>query len=1211
MGRGRNSQVYRVRQLPLHLENRGVIATFLATISPALGAVDNIRVFSLAQEKANSKTATVSFKTLPAIFDNDEQQWTLQAEVLGIRNIIVDTHFRDFTVLNEPQHHLHTVDCVAISGLASHPFGSWKHREPGSDFMWLRDRLPQDVPQLRSLIYGYDTKLFKSHSFQDLDDIAWSFIASLKELRRSLPPTKPLIFLAHSLGGIVLKRALVLLALEGNDEEKMILESVKGLVFFGVPHRGMEVSHFLAMVARQPNEDLISRALSPDSALLPELDKQFSEIALRIDPNIRFVYETAESQMTEQTSTGKWVRSETSYAVLVNKDSAVPPGTLRRNAIAVNKDHSNMVKFGEDDPVYQILMSFIFDLSKDTDSQIRSQVDPTSLNPVQRGVRTFSTIPFPQDPGFVGREEILAQLESEFANPKSQRWASLYGLGGIGKSQIAIEHSYRQKERCPQISTFWIHASSKARLEQSYAEIATTVEIPGTGDGKVDTLQLVSKWLASPDSGSWLLILDNADDATVLLDLSANDTGTVAGSAQHRLLDLLPRVQHGAVLITTRDRTCALTLTGHRGTPIEVLSMTLDESVNLLRIVLPTAPQEEASELVEELENVPLAISQASAYIKSVPLVSIPKYLAMFRRSDKDQADLLDKDEGDLRRDSGVPNAVITSWELSFNQIRKRTPDSANLLSLMSCFSRQAIPQFLIQGDVDEIAFYDRINPLLSFSLIRAEIGDDTFEMHRLVQTAMRHWLRSEGSDQLWKERAIERVAHHFPAMRNQAQHWPLCEALMSHADEVILHTASSKEFQLRLAEIHVFTAGYLVQRKGHARLAEERLTDALHIQREYFNEDSDVINVTLAVLVDVYRNLSKSEEARLLQESILKRNLEKWGSEHPESLNAMQGLALSHGVSGQFQKAEDLLKRVFEVRERLLDPEDPHFLQVDFLASGHELANNQLDQGKYDQAEKLSTRILEISTRCHGVEHRITLGAMHLLSRSFLQQQKTKEAENMIAQAIPIDTKVFGPSHWKTLDARKLLAEVYYRQRKLGEAEEICIQCLGISQKVYGPQDYIIIDTNNLLGLIYQDQGRFTDALRLGREAVESIMKTLGADHPNTLNCMCNLAFCFYEMGDKDQATQLMTEVLDKRKEVLHADHPHTTDSVKWLAIFKNKKTEEGKSEEEETEEWETEEEGSEEEQREECETEEEGNENAEIKEKEGKEERAEKTAS
>ena len=189
--------------------------------------------------------------------------------------------------------------CVAISGLASHPFGSWKFREPGSNFMWLRDQLPRDVPKLRSFIYGYDTKLFKSRSFQDLNDIARSFIASLKELRRSLSPAKPLFILAHSLGGIVVKRALVVLAHDGSDEEKMVLRSVKGLVFFGVPHRGMEISHFLAMVENQPNEDLIRTTLSPNSSLLPELSKEFSEIAVRFKGNIRYVYETAESQLTE------------------------------------------------------------------------------------------------------------------------------------------------------------------------------------------------------------------------------------------------------------------------------------------------------------------------------------------------------------------------------------------------------------------------------------------------------------------------------------------------------------------------------------------------------------------------------------------------------------------------------------------------------------------------------------------------------------------------------------------------------------------------------------------------------------------------------------------------------------------------------------------------------------------------------------------------
>ena len=165
--------------------------------------------------------------------------------------------------------------------------------------MWLRDQLPKDVPKLRSLIYGYDTKLFKSRSFQDLDDIARSFIARLKELRRSLTPAKYLFILAHSLGGIVLMRALVLLAHDGNDEEKLMLKSVKGLVFFGVPHRGMEISHFLAMVAKQPNEDLISRTLSSSSTLLPELSKGFSEIAFGFNENIRYVYETVESQLTE------------------------------------------------------------------------------------------------------------------------------------------------------------------------------------------------------------------------------------------------------------------------------------------------------------------------------------------------------------------------------------------------------------------------------------------------------------------------------------------------------------------------------------------------------------------------------------------------------------------------------------------------------------------------------------------------------------------------------------------------------------------------------------------------------------------------------------------------------------------------------------------------------------------------------------------------
>ena len=144
--------------------------------------------------------------------------------------------------------------------------------------------------------------------------------------------------------------------------------------------------------------------------------------------------------LVQQTPAGTWTRSKASYAVLVNKDSAIPTGTPPRHTIAVNEDHSNMVKFAEDDPVYQVIMSFLLDLSTDTNDQTSGHKNAAYLQASQASPqgaqgpakKSISTIPFSRDPSFVGREDILEQLESELADPRSQLWASLYGLGGIG-----------------------------------------------------------------------------------------------------------------------------------------------------------------------------------------------------------------------------------------------------------------------------------------------------------------------------------------------------------------------------------------------------------------------------------------------------------------------------------------------------------------------------------------------------------------------------------------------------------------------------------------------------------------------------------------------------------------------------------------------------------------------------------------------------------
>ena len=706
------------------------------------------------------------------------------------------------------------------------------------------------------------------------------------------------------------------------------------------------------------------------------------------------------------------------------------------------------------------------------------------------------------------------------------------------------------------------------------------MQLLGSAEGKADILQLVSYWLANPDNGPWLLILDNADDATVLLDPSTNDGGICATLVQRCLRDFLPRVQHGAVLITTRDRTCALELIGHHGTPVEVQSMSPNESVQLLRNILPDAVKEEASELVKELNKIPLAISQASAYIKSVSLISIPKYLGMFRRSNEDQAALLNKDRGDLRRDRGVPNAVITSWELSFSQIRDKTPESADLLSLMSFFNRQGIPRSLIQGDIDEISFYEAINPLLSFSLIRKETAEDTFEMHRLVQTAMRHWLRSNEGDQLWKGRAIKRVAQQFP-VEDQDQHWPVCETLLSHADEVILHSATSRESQLHRADLLVCTARYLIERKGHDELAEQRSTQALRVQRQYFDDKSDEILTTMDTLAYAKMVLSKTEDATILEEYVLETRLDQWGPEDNKTLIVMHNLALLYSRLGRYEKAEDLLERVVKARERLLSPS-----HVKSLVPRDALASVQYHQGKYEEAAKLPEQILEISTRCFGLEHTGTLSAMCDLSETYSKQDKLEEAENLIAQAIPLFTNVFGPSNCLTLNAKKVLAETYYNQNKLDEAKEICMSCLPMAQELHGLRHDTTFTIKALLGLIYRGQGEYVDASRILKEVMESTKQLMGAEHPTTLIDMHNLSLCYYDMGDKDQAIQLMTEVLCKRRERLNASHPFIADSEAHLAHWKRMKAksdglevEDTGSEEQESEKVEEEEESEEEE--------------------------------
>ncbi|KAK0639719.1 hypothetical protein B0T16DRAFT_463363 [Cercophora newfieldiana] len=357
---GPKQKVYRVRNLPFHADRHEIARLLAHSVGAqiqgkALLSDAHIHIHSLARsadpwEHLATKTATVSFDRDLGLENGDSRgsgmEWRIQ--VPGLRGaLILDTHFEGFTPLNEPDQH--SYDCIAISGLASHPFGSWQPHGNNKSFMWIRDVLPACLPTFRFLTFGYDTTLLDSKSFQTIPDLAARFILDMKSHGWSSPTSRPVVFLAHSLGGVLLKQVMVMLASSGGVETFM-LGNIKGAIFFGVPSKGMDVAQLLAMTEGQPNQVLVSD-LSVGSPYLTNLGLQFEGISELRRMKFFWAYETRQSPTTVKSPTdGSYSRTGPPI-VLVSRDSATSGiyDSKPLSTFQIDEDHSGMVKFPEGD----------------------------------------------------------------------------------------------------------------------------------------------------------------------------------------------------------------------------------------------------------------------------------------------------------------------------------------------------------------------------------------------------------------------------------------------------------------------------------------------------------------------------------------------------------------------------------------------------------------------------------------------------------------------------------------------------------------------------------------------------------------------------------------------------------------------------------------------------------------------------------------------
>ncbi|KAL2695292.1 hypothetical protein AAEP93_004045 [Penicillium crustosum] len=755
----------------------------------------------------------------------------------------------------------------------------------------------------------------------------------------------------------------------------------------------------------------------------------------------------------------------------------------------------------------------------------------------------LSTVPFRRDPDFVSRDTLLDQIHEKISAPGSR--IALVGIGGVGKSQLSIEYSYRVRYQSPTTWVFWVHASNAARFEQSFRDIADQAKILGRNDPTVNIYQLVESWLRSGQRGKWLLILDNVDDDGFLRQPSATGQQSLkvgqTNAFTKPLLEFLPRSPNGSIMITSRSQEVALRIVHHQDV-IKVEPMEKLEAIELLqrKVGLP-AKTPDILKLVEELDFMPLAIIQAAGYIvHRAPRCSVSQYLEIFRKSDRSATKLLDYEAGHLFRDWEAKNSILVTWQISFDHIRHIRPSATDLLSLMSFFDRQGVSENLLRfhdetqnddSNSQEIAieyndedtdstsesnidhnFEDDIATLRDFSFISINRDSTVFTMHRLVQLTVRMWLNADRQLERWKEQYIMILWQRFPT--GEYENWVQCQSLFPHVKSAMSQRPESHEFLRKWAAL-LYKGAWYAQKIGHIMESRDMASESRNQRLSMFGLDSEQTLESSEMLAEGCRLGGQWEEAEQLFVQVMETRKTKLGADHPSTLTSMANLASTFWNQGRWEEAEQLFVQVMETRKTKLGADHP-----DTLTSMANLASTFWKQGRWEEAEQLEVQVMETSKTKLGADHPDTLTSMANLASTYRNQGRWEEAEQLEVQVMETRKTKLGADHPSTLTSMANLASTYRNQGRWEEAEQL--------------------------------EGRWEEAEQLEVQVMETSKTKLGADHPDTLMSMANLAYTLKSSAQDKAALILMAECVRLCDQKLGPDHPHTMSSKSTLTAWR-----------------------------------------------------------
>ncbi|MDJ0707627.1 MAG: toll/interleukin-1 receptor domain-containing protein [Leptolyngbyaceae cyanobacterium MO_188.B28] len=518
-------------------------------------------------------------------------------------------------------------------------------------------------------------------------------------------------------------------------------------------------------------------------------------------------------------------------------------------------------------------------------------------------------VPYERNPFFTGREEVLQTLHQQLSQEGKAALSQtqvISGLGGIGKTQTAVEYAYRHRQDYQAV--LWVRAETDQELRTGFIETARLLNLPQKdAQDSNETIQAVKRWLET--HSGWLLIFDNAEHPELL-------TAFRPCQFQGRIL-LVSRAQTFDSLGIARS--------------ISLQKMPADEAVAFLfkragREAGDSIEQEAAATLASELDYLPLALEQAGAFILRRQL-QFRTYLSQYR---KQRLDLLERQAPKVGNELQVSRSVRTTWTLNFEAVKSINPASAQLLYFSAFVAPESIPYELLIGGGASLGsllagalavenkekhfiISDLLEPLSQYSLIRVDPELGSYTIHRLVQEGVKAEMNEE-SRHLWAERTIEAVVRAFP--NAEYGNWPLCDRLLPHA-----RAAAHYQIESEITALLLDRTGDYLTKRGRYSEVEPLFQEALAIRKRLLGDEHLSVATSLNNLALLYENqLRYSEAAPLFQQALA--TYKRLLGEHPAVALSFNNLASLYYKQGRYSEAAPLFQQALALLEKLLGPD-------------------------------------------------------------------------------------------------------------------------------------------------------------------------------------------------------------------------------------------------------------------------------------------------